>query len=159
MALTRPHFTGFAGFGIGVKDAGRPQPDQHLNRVSGQRMGNVGGVVPGVQHHQRRESPRESLPVASRSSSRSVICSVHARRNVERRSRVLTAARLAGVQLRRRRDDVAAATVLELRDDLPLLTSGRVTDELAKLRASWVPDRGNPTVNEADRLIASFTDR
>ncbi|MDP9842226.1 hypothetical protein [Streptosporangium lutulentum] len=88
-----------------------------------------------------------------------LINSVHARRNIERRSRVLIAARLAGVQLRQRRPDVAAATVLELRDDLPLLASGRVTGELVKLRASWVPDRGNPTVNEADRLIASLTDR
>lgn len=88
-----------------------------------------------------------------------LINSVHSRRNIERRSRVLIAARLANVQLRQRRPDVAAATVLELREDLPLLASGRVTSELAKLRASWLPDRANPTVNEADRLIASLTDR
>lgn len=57
-----------------------------------------------------------------------LINSVHARRNIERRSRVLIAARLAGVQLRQRRPDVAAATVLELRDDLPLVASPSLSD-------------------------------
>ncbi|MEV0754981.1 hypothetical protein [Streptosporangium sp. NPDC050280] len=95
------------------------------------------------------------LPAAQRH----LIDSNRARRTVERRSRALITCRLADLQVRRRHPDEAAATILQLRTDLPLLTSGRVKTELGRLRASWVPARSNPTVDEADRLIASLSDR
>lgn len=95
------------------------------------------------------------LPAAERHLSNSV----RARHGGERRSRVLIASRLAGLQVRRRCPDTAAATILELREDLPLLTSGRVKNELTRLRSAWVPARTNPAVGRADRLISSLANR
>ncbi|MFF0577967.1 hypothetical protein ACFY19_13795 [Streptosporangium saharense] len=92
------------------------------------------------------------LPAAERH----LLDSIGARRDGERRSRVLIASRLAALQLRQRNPDAAAATVLELRDDLKLLTSGRITGELARLRHLWSGHRTIPGVDQADRLIASL---
>jgi len=94
------------------------------------------------------------LPAAQRH----LIDSNRARRIAERRSRALITCRLADLQIRQHHPDEAAATILQLRADLPLLTSGRVKTELGRLRASWVPARSNPTVEQADQLIASLAD-
>jgi hypothetical protein len=92
------------------------------------------------------------LPAAERH----LLNSVQARSVSERRSLTLITARLASVQLRMRRPDRAATTILELRDDLPLLTSARISAELAKLREGWIHARTNTTVNAADKLITSL---
>ena len=95
------------------------------------------------------------LPAAARH----MADSAAARRDGQRRTQVLVEARLARVHLRRRRPDEAAATVLTLADDLPLLASGRVSAELAALRAGWIAYRSDAVVDRADRLIASLTTR
>jgi hypothetical protein len=84
---------------------------------------------------------------------------VTARRGGQRRLQVLVTARLARVQVKRGHPDQAATTLLALADDLPLLTSGRVTGELTALRAGWVTSRSDPTVERADRLIAALPAR
>ncbi|KAA9380141.1 hypothetical protein F5972_08275 [Microbispora cellulosiformans] len=89
---------------------------------------------------------------------RHMVDSIRVRRGGERRSRVLITSRLAGMQLRQRRVDEAAATVLGMRADLPLVSSARVAKELSALRAGWTGARSpGSRVEEADRLIASVT--
>ncbi|MFC3986642.1 hypothetical protein [Streptosporangium jomthongense] len=82
----------------------------------------------------------------------SVLC----RRPVERRTRVMIAARLAHAQLRDGQVDRAAATVLTLQPDLAAVSSARVRTSLAQVRRQWQPHRGVPGVTEADRAVAAF---
>ncbi|CAO5184487.1 Transcriptional regulator [Frankia sp. AiPs1] len=80
-----------------------------------------------------------------------------ARASGERRSRALIGTRLADVQLRRRRPDAAAHTVLALTDDLTTVSSTRVHHTLTSIRTHWRPYLSDPTVAAADKLIATVT--
>lgn len=80
--------------------------------------------------------------------------SVGSRRPIERRTRVLIGARLAHVQLRQRRPDDAARTLLNLSGDLNGVSSQRVRRTLTQIRSGWAPHRHSPLVNEADQLLA-----
>jgi hypothetical protein len=85
--------------------------------------------------------------------------SVGSRRAIERRTKALIGARLAHSQLRQRKPDTAARTVLNLSDDLTSLASSRVHHELTSLRRAWRPYRSNQTVAEADHLIVRLAPR
>ncbi|WP_260477590.1 hypothetical protein [Nonomuraea sp. WAC 01424] len=80
--------------------------------------------------------------------------SMRARRPVELRTRALIGLRAAHAFLRAGEVDRAAATVLDLSDDIRLISSARVRDELRGLRAAWQPHRGNALVTRADRAVA-----
>ncbi|MFI6182643.1 hypothetical protein ACIA8R_44440 [Nonomuraea sp. NPDC051191] len=81
--------------------------------------------------------------------------SMRARRPVELRTRALIGLRAAHSLLRAGEVDQAAATVLDLSDDIRRISSARVREELRVLRAAWQPHRGNPLVGRADRAVAS----
>jgi hypothetical protein len=83
-------------------------------------------------------------------------CAIAARPDAERRTRALVSARLARVQAQQRQPEAAAATILGLADDLPLISSARVSGELAGLRTEWRRARTEPKVEEADRLLAGL---
>ncbi|YCK41001.1 hypothetical protein ACNF49_45185 [Actinomadura sp. ATCC 39365] len=80
--------------------------------------------------------------------------SMRARRPVELRTRALIGLRAAHSLLRAGEVDQAAATVLDLSDDIRLISSARVREELRGLRAAWQPHRGNALVSRADRSVA-----
>ncbi|MET8869808.1 hypothetical protein ABZW11_43330 [Nonomuraea sp. NPDC004580] len=80
--------------------------------------------------------------------------SMRARRPVETRTRVLIGLRTAHAYLRAGDPEQAAVTALLLRDDVPLISSARVGDELRRLRAGWQRHRGSPLVAEADLAMA-----
>ncbi|MFB4298465.1 hypothetical protein [Actinomadura sp. NTSP31] len=82
--------------------------------------------------------------------------SVDSRRPVERRTRALIGARLALTQLNRQRPDVAARTVLNLRDDLSGVESRRVHQTLSKIRTGWRDATTDDPIGEADRLLATL---
>ncbi|WP_246075540.1 hypothetical protein [Nonomuraea terrae] len=81
--------------------------------------------------------------------------SMNARRPVELRTRTLIGLRAAQAHLRAGDLDRAAATALGLGDDVRLIASARVRDELRRLRAGWQPQRASPPVAEADRVLAA----
>ncbi|OLT34404.1 hypothetical protein BJF79_07365 [Actinomadura sp. CNU-125] len=83
--------------------------------------------------------------------------SVRTRRPVERRARVLIGARLAHVQLRQRRPDDAARTVLDISDDLAGVSSQRARRTLTQIRSGWAPHRSDPLIGKADRILAGAT--
>ncbi|GAA3579770.1 MFS transporter [Nonomuraea rosea] len=80
--------------------------------------------------------------------------SMNARRPVERRTRTLIGLRAAHAFLRAGEIDRAAATALDLSDDVRLIASARVGEELHRLRTDWQRYRGNPLIARADRLIS-----
>jgi hypothetical protein len=82
--------------------------------------------------------------------------SVGSRRTIERRTRALIGARLAHVQLRRRRPDQAARTLLDLSGDLGAVSSQRLRRVLTDIRSGWQPFRADPAVSKADHLVAGM---
>ncbi|WP_223168114.1 hypothetical protein [Nonomuraea sp. SYSU D8015] len=80
--------------------------------------------------------------------------SMNGRRPVERRTRTLIGLRAAHAYLRAGDIEQAAATVLGLGEDVRLISSGRVRDEVRRLRAAWQPHRGNALVARVDRVLA-----
>ncbi|MDL4818679.1 hypothetical protein [Actinomadura opuntiae] len=82
--------------------------------------------------------------------------SLHSRRPVERRTRALIGARLALTQLNRQHPDVAARTVLNLRDDLSGVESKRVHQTLSKICTTWRNATTDDPIGEADRLLATL---
>lgn len=80
--------------------------------------------------------------------------SMNARRPVELRTRVLIGLRAAHAFLRAGDPERAAATALDLGDDVPLIASARVRQELHRLRAGWQRHRGDPLVAAADAAVA-----
>ncbi|WP_433513809.1 hypothetical protein ACQP2T_61395 [Nonomuraea sp. CA-143628] len=81
--------------------------------------------------------------------------SMAARRPIERRSRVLIGLRAAHAYLRAGDVDQAGATVLGFGQDVRLISSARVRNELRQLRADWQPYRGSPQIAAADRLVTA----
>ncbi|WP_200823735.1 hypothetical protein [Nonomuraea solani] len=80
--------------------------------------------------------------------------SMEARRPGERRTRALIGLRAAHAFLRAGELERAAGTVLGLSDDVRLIASARVRDELRSLRADWQPYRDSPVIAEVDRAVA-----
>ncbi|WP_206059112.1 hypothetical protein, partial [Nonomuraea zeae] len=80
--------------------------------------------------------------------------SMDARRPVERRTRTLIGLRAAHAFLRAGDIERAAATAVDLSDDVRLIASARVGEELRRLRTDWQRYRGNPLIARADRLIS-----
>ncbi|MEV0389699.1 hypothetical protein [Nonomuraea sp. NPDC050643] len=80
--------------------------------------------------------------------------SMNGRRPIERRTRTLIGLRAAHAFLRAGDLERAAGMVLGLRDDVRLIASARVRDELSRLRAEWQPYRASPVIAEADRAVA-----
>ncbi|MFB4268119.1 hypothetical protein [Nonomuraea sp. GTA35] len=85
---------------------------------------------------------------------RHFMASMEARRPVELRTRVLIGLRAAHACLRAGDPEQAAVTVLGLSDDVRLIASARVHDELRRLRAGWQPYRASPLVAEADGAVS-----
>ncbi|MFG1704294.1 hypothetical protein ACFLIM_13975 [Nonomuraea sp. M3C6] len=81
--------------------------------------------------------------------------SMNARRPIELRTRALIGVRAAHAFLRAGDLERAAATVLQLSDDVRLISSARVRDELRRLRADWQPYRDSPAIAEVDAAIAT----
>ncbi|MEX5635721.1 hypothetical protein [Parafrankia sp. FMc2] len=81
--------------------------------------------------------------------------STAARRPDERRTRALIGTRLATVQIRQRRPEAAAATLLHLTDDLTVVKSARLHRTLSQIRGAWQTHRADPTVAQADQLLLS----
>lgn len=79
--------------------------------------------------------------------------SVASRRPNERRTRALIGAELAHVQIRQRHPDHAARTLLNLRDDLTAVSSGRLARALRGIRDAWKPYRYDTTVSQAEELL------
>ncbi|MGW4799327.1 hypothetical protein ACWEPC_43615 [Nonomuraea sp. NPDC004297] len=84
--------------------------------------------------------------------------SMHGRRPVELRTRVLIGLRAAHAFLRSGDPDQAALTTLSFSDDVRLIASARVRDELRRLRAGWQRHRASPLVAEADRAVSGRND-
>ncbi|WP_222871498.1 hypothetical protein [Nonomuraea sp. PA05] len=80
--------------------------------------------------------------------------SMAARRPVELRTRVLIGLRAAHAHLRAGDPEQAAVTALGLSDDVRLIASARVHDELRRLRAAWQRYRASPLVAEADTAVS-----
>jgi hypothetical protein len=80
--------------------------------------------------------------------------SVGGRRSVERRTRTLIGARLAHVQARHGHLERAAQTVLNMRSDLAVVSSARVTRELSAIRQTWRTARTHSQIAEADTVLA-----
>ncbi|WP_211266942.1 hypothetical protein [Nonomuraea candida] len=79
--------------------------------------------------------------------------SMDARRPVELRTRVLIGLRAAHAHLRAGDPEQAAVTALGLGDDVHLIASARVRDELHRLRAGWQRYRDSPLIAAADRAV------
>ncbi|WP_246005463.1 hypothetical protein [[Actinomadura] parvosata] len=80
--------------------------------------------------------------------------SMEARQPVELRTRVLIGLRAAHASVRAGDPEQAAVTVLGLSDDVRLIASARVHDELRRLRAGWQRYRTSPLVAEADAAVS-----
>ncbi|WP_206068725.1 hypothetical protein [Nonomuraea composti] len=80
--------------------------------------------------------------------------SMEARQPVELRTRVLIGLRAAHASVRAGDPEQAAVTVLGLSDDVRLIASARVHDELRRLRAGWQRYRASPLVAEADAAVS-----
>ncbi|MFB4280546.1 hypothetical protein ACBJ59_35015 [Nonomuraea sp. MTCD27] len=80
--------------------------------------------------------------------------SMNARRPVELRTRALIGLRAAHAYLRAGDPEQAAATALGLSDDVRLIASARVRDEVRRLRDGWQRHRACPLVAEADSAMA-----
>ncbi|MEV0614393.1 hypothetical protein AB0I81_13790 [Nonomuraea sp. NPDC050404] len=80
--------------------------------------------------------------------------SMRARRPVELRTRVLIGLRAAHAYLRAGDPEQAAGTALAFGDDVRLIASARVRDELHRLRAGWQRYRASPLVAAADDAVA-----
>ncbi|WP_157964063.1 hypothetical protein [Actinocorallia populi] len=79
--------------------------------------------------------------------------SMDTRDPAERRSLTLVGVRLAHAQLRQRRPEQAARTLLDLRENLVGVSSGRIRNHLKDIHASWRPYRTEEKVGEADELL------
>jgi hypothetical protein len=91
------------------------------------------------------------LPTAERH----LTASVTSRTASEQRTRALIGSRLAAIQLRRRRPEAAAHTLLALTTDLDAVTSTRVHGTLAGIQTAWRPYLSDPTVAAADQLLST----
>lgn len=82
--------------------------------------------------------------------------SVAFRRPNERRTRALIGAELARAQLRQRKPDQAAHTLLGLSADLRAVASARLNRTLNGIREGWSPYRNDPAVNRAEDLLSEL---
>ncbi|WP_329086794.1 hypothetical protein [Streptosporangium sp. NBC_01469] len=82
--------------------------------------------------------------------------SMDTRRPVERRTRAMIGLRCARAHLSSGDIERAAATVVDLRQDLEGIASARVHGELQRIRQEWQPYRTGRHVAEADSLAAGL---
>jgi hypothetical protein len=109
-----------------------------LRHQTGTTLANAGDLAPAEEH---------------------LAASLPGRPSNQRRSRALIGTRLAALQVRRHRPDIAALTVKSMLDDLTMVESARVNHELERLRTDWSAARADPTVNETDQAIARLLHR
>lgn len=79
--------------------------------------------------------------------------SIRCREPSQRRSRVLITARLAAAQLELKEPNTAAKTILNIKDDFPLVSSARVNRHLQDIRTRWQQFRSESNVQKADQII------
>lgn len=114
----------------------------------------TGGYPRAALHHQTGLALLASGDL--RTAETHLALSVRARQPNERRTRALVGSRLAVAQARQQRFSQAAHTVQQIRDDLTMVSSARVTSNLAVLRDAWRLACHDSEVAAADQAIAEI---